>query len=339
MTLSQYIQCPQTHSPLVAVDGYAVCKENPSIKYEMTEGVIDFASSSYESMEIERELEAMISTARSVGCVEAIKTHGGDKAYLFDEIRRRYIELPELRPTDIVLEIGSSLGQHTRHIAKSCAHVEGLDVVKGQAIFANLFCQQDGHQNVNVSAGGVDGVLPFKDASFDVVFFNYVLEWCAGRSEIHPRQFHLKLLKECQRVLKPGGKLVLTTKNRHNLRLFAGAYDEHLEFRFGSALPRWAANQILKIRATKKPPGYLHSQSEMERLLHDAGLVKLRSFLALPDARYPQFMETFDRNGIAKMKANYSDIEKRKMIAAFLTLPFFLQKKVAPSHVYLCERD
>lgn len=145
------------------------------------------------------------------------------------------------------------------------------------------------------------------------------------------------MLNECRRVLRPGRRFYLSTKNRYSLRLLAGAYDEHVEFRFGSALLRWATIRILKGRELSKPPGYLHSRLEFEDLLKEAGFKNLQPFLALPDARYPDFIETFDRAGIAKMKKNYSGARKRKMITAFLSLPFFLQKKMAPSHVYVAE--
>ncbi|MFN2362534.1 MAG: class I SAM-dependent methyltransferase [Marinobacter sp.] len=50
------------------------------------------------------------------------------------------------------------------------------------------------------SAGVVTGAesLPQEDNSVDVVFSNLMIQWCS-----HPA----RVLSECQRVLKPGGRL------------------------------------------------------------------------------------------------------------------------------------
>ncbi len=337
MTISEYLQCPATGASLIAADGQAVSAADNSIRYGVADGVVDFSSSSSESQEIEQELQVMIDAARAHGCIESINKYSADPLYLFDENRRFYLDLADIDKSDAVLEIGASMGQHTRFIAKRCRHVEALEVVNGQAVFGKLFCEQDGLKNVSVSAGGVNGVLPYKDASFDLVIMNYVIEWCAGRSSVRPRDFHRNMLKECRRVLRKGGRLFLSTKNRYNLRLLVGGVDEHMELPFGSALPRFITRNIMKLRRLSKPPGYLHSRSELERLLTEAGFGGFRSFLALPDARFPQFVEDLNRQGVARMKANYSGTSKRKIVTAYLSLPYFLQKQVAPSHVYIAE--
>lgn len=51
----------------------------------------------------------------------------------------------------------------------------------------------------------IDQGMPFPDDSFDVVWFTEVIE--------HVREPELAV-KECMRVLKPGGRLLLTTPNR-----------------------------------------------------------------------------------------------------------------------------
>lgn len=60
--------------------------------------------------------------------------------------------------------------------------------------------------------------LPFPDASFDVVLFNETIEHLEGRPH--------GVLAEIRRVLRPGGRLFLTTPNvagiRNRLRLLLG---------------------------------------------------------------------------------------------------------------------
>lgn len=51
--------------------------------------------------------------------------------------------------------------------------------------------------------------IPFKDASFDVVFANHMLFYCDDISRV---------IDECRRVLKPGGKLICSTYSRKHRR-------------------------------------------------------------------------------------------------------------------------
>ena len=72
---------------------------------------------------------------------------------------------------------------------------------------------------------GSDGALPFRDATFDAVWAGELLEHvrdCAG------------LLDECHRVLRAGGRLLVSTPNHPPLRLLRlalspRAFDAHFE--------------------------------------------------------------------------------------------------------------
>ena len=230
------------------------------------------------------------------------------------------------------------MGQHTRFIAQRCHHLEALEVVPEQAAFAKLWCEQSGQYNVNVSAGGVDGILPYKTNSFDVLIINYVLEWSASRSNLHPSDYHFQLLSECIRVIKPGGKMFLSTKNRYNIGLLLGRTDEHFNFRFGSALPRWLANFIGDFVKSDNPRGHLHSRDAIERLFASVGFTELRPFLCMPDARRPKLIESFDRSGVERIgQSNYWSTASRKE-RLFSWLPFSIQRNVATSHVYMAAK-
>lgn len=51
--------------------------------------------------------------------------------------------------------------------------------------------------------------IPFKDKSFDIVFANHMLFYCDDISRV---------IKECKRVLKPGGKLICSTYSRRHMK-------------------------------------------------------------------------------------------------------------------------
>ena len=338
MQVSEYLESPKSRSPLKYVDGKVVSTADESESYPVQNSVVIFDASDVEDKEVQNSLNRLFEAARDTDCLEAITAHSNSKDYLINEDRRKYIDLIQFKPSDVVLEIGASMGQHSRFIAQRCHHLEALEVVPEQAAFAKLWCEQSGQSNVNVSAGGANGILPYKTDSFDVLIINYVLEWSASRSSVHPQTYHRQLLAECLRVIKPGGKMFLSTKNRYNIALLAGGVDEHMGFRFGSALPRWLANSIGAFVESEHPRGHLHSRNAIEELFTSVGFTDLKPFLCLPDARQPQVIESLDQAGIKKIgQSNYWETASRKE-RLFSRLPYALQKNISPSHVYMATK-
>jgi len=338
MQLSEYLEAPVSKSPLKYFDGNAVSTADEYESYHVRNGVVNFDASTAENKEIKDNLNQMFAAAKDTDCLKAIESLSNSSDYLINEDRRRYIDLIEIEPSDVVLEIGASMGQHSRFIAQRCHHLEALEVVPEQAAFAKLWCEQSGQSNVNVSAGGADGILPYKTGSFDILIINYVLEWSASRSSLPPSDYHFHLLTECLRVIKPGGVMFLSTKNRYNIELLVGGIDEHFNFRFGSSLPRWLANVIGAFVKSNNPRGHLHSRNAIESLFAKVGFTNLRPFLCLPDARRPKTIDSFDKAGIERIgQSNYWRTASRKE-KLFSRLPFSLQRNIAPSHVYMATK-
>lgn len=280
------------------------------------------------------ELEKLIDDAKQMGCVEALQKHGHNTSYLLDEGRASYIELLNLKEGDAVLEIGSSMGQHTRLMAKRCGQISALEVVPLQGAFSKIWCDEEGLENVDVTAGGVSGKLPYADGSFDVIVCNYVLEWCAGRQQGSEENFHREFIKEMLRCLRANGKLYLSTKNRYSIRYLLGSVDEHLGIRFGSALPR-LIQRFVRWRANLgHPTGYLHSWSALQRLLKDVGFQKAEKILTFPDARYPKYIRNFSDFNKKEVPINIrEEIGIKNRMA--LSLPSSLFAKTTNSLVFL----
>ena len=106
---------------------------------------------------------------------------------------RDYVPLEEQR----ILDIGCGIGMYVRKFREFSQQVWGIDV--------ELPRVQEGSRAVpNLSvARGED--LPFKEASFDVVFLNEVLE--------HVEDDARTVAESC-RVLRPGGYVVIFVPNR-----------------------------------------------------------------------------------------------------------------------------
>ncbi|HMO60142.1 MAG TPA: class I SAM-dependent methyltransferase [Roseiflexaceae bacterium] len=108
-------------------------------------------------------------------------------------------------PAHDVLEIGATPGQFTAILVRAGYHVDAVDLFPEQR--AELW-QRLG---VNVRYCNLDEqALPYDDASFDVVVFSEVIE--------HLNASPLGALREMARVLRPGGRLIISTPNQHYLK-------------------------------------------------------------------------------------------------------------------------
>jgi SAM-dependent methyltransferase len=276
-----------------------------------------------------RELTAL---ARSHGWSNAIARQFGNADYLTDPRRGIFLDLLPIDGAD-VLEIGPGFGQFTDRIARKAKSVEALEVDPEQADFIREKLRQEGLRNATVTVGGSDCRLVYADNSFDLVVLNLVLEWCATRLSEPHEHAQLRLLREIARVLRPGGRLYVATKNRFALRYLIGKPDEHYHgMRFGSALPRWAADRIHRRRSR----GRLYSWRGLRRLLQRAGFQVEQSWWAAPEMRFPEEMVPTDANSIrAARRKGIRQGEGRMERLLMSMVPALLVKHVAPGLSFL----
>ncbi len=114
-----------------------------------------------------------------------------------------YFDLADLKPGEKVLDLGSGSGMDSfvamLHVTKS-GTVTGLDMTEEQVQKASTIADDNDFHNVSFRQGYIEK-LPFEDASFDVVMSNGVINLSAEKDRV---------FKEVSRVLKPGGRLVLS---------------------------------------------------------------------------------------------------------------------------------
>jgi 2-polyprenyl-3-methyl-5-hydroxy-6-metoxy-1,4-benzoquinol methylase len=150
-------------------------------------------------------------------------------------------------PTGQLLEIGCGGGDLLENFNRLGWNAEGTDVDP----IAIRKCKSRG---LNVKAGSL-GDLQYPADNFDAVVMVHVIE------HVHdPRA----LVRECYRILKPGGRLSLVTPNAKSFY--------HRSFgRFWLPLD---------------PPRHLHifTPAAMDRLLHESGFVTGRSFTTIRNA-------------------------------------------------------
>lgn len=118
-----------------------------------------------------------------------------------------------VRPTDRVLDIACGYGEFINNIAAGEKH--GVDINRDTASYLDA--------NVKLHTMPATDLAGLSDDHFDVVFMSNFLEHLPTKADM------LKVLQECRRVLKPGGRVLIMGPN---IREVPGEYwdffDHHL---------------------------------------------------------------------------------------------------------------
>jgi len=117
--------------------------------------------------------------------------------YVYQRSLLAYIEAAKRVHGD-VLELGTGAGYGIEHIASQAKRFVTVDKTDTQIDFEQ-------YPNVEFQQLTLPSLAKFEDASFDFVITFQVIEHIEDDNEF---------LKEAARVLRPGGKLILTTPNK-----------------------------------------------------------------------------------------------------------------------------
>ncbi len=292
------------------------------------------------SPEVTEQQEDFLNLSLENGWINAVDTEFGNKVfrkYIASKDRLTTLDVIPFESGQNILEIGPGYGQMTGAIARKVATLDIIEADAVQARFCRIRMDQEGVGNVRVIAGGADAELPYADRSFDGVVMNLVLEWCGVRSQLPHEQVQSAYLAEIARVLRPGGFLFLSTKNRFSLRLLAGGRDEHMaNNRFGSALPRVIGNALM---SGERPRGYLHSFSALHRKIEDMGFRIETPYWAVPDMRWPTRYIPFEKAAVREAQRDSTlRLGGRRLHHLIKMLPATWVKHVAPGLVFLARR-
>ncbi|MEA2272698.1 MAG: hypothetical protein QOI98_1406 [Solirubrobacteraceae bacterium] len=129
----------------------------------------------------------------------------GARPEAFD-LRRAFL-LDAVRPGERVLDLGCGDGAFAAELERVGVRPICVDVSEEALRRARSV-----HPELDVRLVAPDAPLPFEDASFDVVWAGEVVEHVLDVA---------RLLSEVRRVLRPEGRLLVTTPNNGRLALFA----------------------------------------------------------------------------------------------------------------------
>jgi SAM-dependent methyltransferase len=202
-----------------------------------------------------------------------------------------------------VLDFGCALGVLSVPLTKRVKEVVALDATHEALEFLTLVKAQDGLDNLVPVCNGDPLHLPFADQYFDWTVLNAVFEYLPESiDEPDVRQAHLLALQEFRRVLKPGGRLYLATKNRFSHQNLLGSQD-HNGLRFTALLPRALAN-FVSVKARRGPYRTItYSFREYRRLLDEAGFESTRFYWPVPDLWSPDHLVPLTETRAAMLTA------------------------------------
>lgn len=338
--------CPMTGVKL-AFQGDRLTAGDDGPTFPVDRGIPVFLPDPPKAQENSESLARLNESAVRVGWKQAVNDEmAGDPyqlRYVTSESRLKILDLLELTRDDVVLDLGASLGTFTVEIGRRAGAVYGLEIDPEQARFAAERCRQEGLHNAALACGGSQCRLPYADGTFDAVFFNLVFEWCAWRTADEPFETGQKrILAEIFRVLKPGGRLLLSTKNRYAIHYLLGRPDEHAgNMRFGNALPRRLMYALQGGKARARIHGLLHSHDQLQRLIEQAGFVEPRSFWAAPEMRFPRHYVPTDAAAIheARRQPEFSSGEGRASRWVMAVIPSSLVKHFTRGLLFVARKS
>jgi len=152
------------------------------------------------------------------------------------ELRRSFL-IENVRPGDRALDLGSGVGDFTAVLSDAGAQAVGADVAE-----AALERARSRHPGLDFRLIPIDGPMPFEDNEFDLVWASEVIEHIADTA---------RWLSEVRRVLRPAGRLLLSTPSHGRLRLALGGAERFSE-PLGDHL-------------------HLYTRKSLRELLHDFG--------------------------------------------------------------------
>lgn len=122
--------------------------------------------------------------------------------------RRRLLKLAEVRDREAVLEVAVGTGKQLAALARRNPHgrTVGVDLAEGMLARVRRRLARERLEDVELRRGDALA-LPFADASFDLVVNSYTLD-------LLPRTDIPRALGEFWRVLRPGGRLVLSNMTK-----------------------------------------------------------------------------------------------------------------------------
>ena len=211
--------------------------------------------------------------------------------YHLSEIRENILNWYPFKKDVVVLEVGAGCGAITGMLCRKSKKVVSVDISFKRAKIN--YTRNKQYENLEVIVGNVNEI-EFQEC-FDYIILNGVLEYAEMFTEGKtPYQTFLKQLKA---YLKPDGRFLIAIENKLGVKYFAGSPEDHTNEYFTG------------LNGYKNCPVKTFSHKEIEQLLLECGMKKIKFYYPYPDYKFPE--EIFTKESIqeyGKRELFYFDI-------------------------------
>lgn len=355
------LRCPQCHSGLEKQGNVFICLSCGK-KYGTVNDIPDFRNKDSYWCNVSREKMQKLNdlSKKSGDWLGSAKKIVPEYSDHFSPFYRADCQF--LWPADkesVILDAGSMWGGIAIPAAQYHKEVYAVDKTAETLGFLNIRAKQMGFRNIHTVAADLRS-LPFPNNFFDLVVLNGVLEWVAFDEDVvlenqwkktgrglkirqekkyseNPTQMQLKVLKEINRVLKPGGSLYLAMENSIGYIYLLGWPDDHVNLPFVSFLPRFLANFITKLLLNCQYRTYVYDIPGYRSLLEKSGFLKSTFYGAFHHYIKPSQVIPLELISSLKKEIFANKRWQLKLVSKFI--PAGLLKYLSPSIICIAHKS
>jgi SAM-dependent methyltransferase len=334
---------PCCRSTLTEEDTKLTCGEC-GLVFEVIDGLYKFVVEDSQHGELSAsEMRAVLNVARSKGwryAIENLRNVNKKRIsrLISDPRRQKSVELLS-GVGGRVLDFGCGYGGVTTVLAQMFDEVVSLDGSEERVSLLNIIKQQENIQNITTICHMDVLNLPFPDDYFDAVVLVGVLEYLPLTiSTFTTQEAHDKCLKSFLRILRPGGTILVHSKNRFGWQYLLGGKDQ-TGLRFGPALPTPLANIILRLmgRDTRRIINY--SYNGYKKLFKHSGFNDIRLHAPYPGYQSPDYVFDLSTKLSPQVKQHMTDKVSFPKYVIFRLLAFLgLFHKVIPHFTVVAKK-
>ena len=301
--------CPKCKASLVASGSGIQCLSCDAI-YSIEDGLYKFIAGKSDHGEFDHQtMRDILAHARENGwrrtVAEVMAPNHIRVGRLLDHQKRELTLDPLPDGGGTVLDFGCGYGAVSVALSRKYQTVVSLDGSEERVSFLNIIRQQDGLENV-IAVCHIDPThLPFGNDTFDAVVLVGVFEYLP-LSLPHMTIFeaHDAVLRSFFRILKPGGKLLMHTKNR-----FGWNY---------MLIP--LADFLMRLKGQGRYRTINYSYNRYQEIMRHAGFEISRMYWPFPGYQEPHALIDFSANVAAQIAAIPSEYVSGPKRAAFRML-------------------